>query len=89
MVNPLSANPTKWSNKLKQFVKLNMMDCFRHDCGKTLTLFFFLFSHKHPAAVFFGILFFNFSAEGLFYFKYYLENESKKKLINGPFVDYF
>ena len=39
LLNPLSANPTKWSNTLKQFVELLPTDClsvFDHFLGLAL-----------------------------------------------------
>ena len=38
-LNPLSANPTKWSNKLKQFVRklpTNCLSVFDHSVGLTI-----------------------------------------------------
>ena len=39
LINPLSANPTKWSNTLKQFVGIlptNCLSVFDHFVGLTL-----------------------------------------------------
>ena len=56
-LNPLSANPTKWSNKLKQFVgslPANCLNVFDHfvklalkglNLPKTLQLIFFFFEN--------------------------------------------
>ena len=66
MLNPLSANPTKWSNTLKQF--LGYLSVFDHFVGLALkgliiedarSIFFVGFSFKKSLQVYYTRIFFS------------------------------